>query len=157
MQPVDSRIDAIFRRKLLLFVLTSMLALVVGFFTFTPSQAMWVVIKTGAWFMSAVFAFWLWSLWKVSEDRKNWKWRREYWAPALLIVGGTMVSLVHEPYRFKVLNDELVLAGNSMRIHFEREIWTVSGAHSLDGTLYSVSGILDKRPFFFVFLVSLIH
>ena len=74
-----------------------------------------------------------------------------------LAVGGSVILLVHEPYGFKILMDEVVLLGTSMMMHFENVALVPGTAHDLDGYFALLEGYLDKRPLFFPFLLTLLH
>ncbi len=74
-----------------------------------------------------------------------------------LVVGGSVILLVHEPYGFKILMDEVVLLGTSMMMHFENAVLVPGRAHDLVGYFALLDGYLDKRPLFFPFLLTLLH
>lgn len=58
---------------------------------------------------------------------------------------------------FKITMDEYVLASTSMHMHLEKEVFTASRGYEVNGVFYLLGGYLDKRPYFFAFLVSLVH
>ena len=58
---------------------------------------------------------------------------------------------------FKITMDEFVLASTSMQMHLEKEVLTASRAYEVNGVYYLLGGYLDKRPYFFAFIVSLVH
>jgi hypothetical protein len=53
--------------------------------------------------------------------------------------------------------DELMLAGTSMSMHFERTVLTPFRGNNIHGVFVIVEGMMDKRPLFFPFLVSILH
>ena len=65
--------------------------------------------------------------------------------------------LVHESFGFKIVMDELMLAGTSMDMHFSREVLTPFRGTDIHGTYVIVEGMMDKRPLFFPFLESILH
>ena len=73
---------------------------------------------------------------------------------AALIVG--IYFLLQETF-FKITMDEVVLASTSMHMHLEKEVFTVSRGYEVNGVFHILGGYLDKRPYFFAFIVSLVH
>lgn len=148
-------------KQLVLLVLTTLLALVGGFVTFPPSQAQFVVSTLGPWVMLATFIAFVVSLYRIG--RASWaspdfKTLLGALGPELATVAvcGTLL-LVHEPHGFKVLADEFVLLDTSRNLHYEREFFTPVRAHNVAGNLVEMGGVIDKRPFFFAFVLSLVH
>jgi len=75
----------------------------------------------------------------------------------LSIIGVSTLTMIHQPFGFKTVMDEIVLTGTSRQMHLDREPLTPHRA--LYGRNYLVvsNSYLDKRPVFFPFLVSLVH
>ena len=146
-------------RRLLLLGLNGLLAVVVGFFTLTPDQSLHAVIYGGYWAMLALTVLFVWSLFRIArQDGVDWgillvtpRW------PALLVIVGGMVLLVHEAYGFKILMDEAMLLGTSMTMHIDKTALVPMRGNDLQGAFQLLAGQLDKRPLFQPFLVSLLH
>ena len=68
-----------------------------------------------------------------------------------------LIPLVQEPSGYKVIYDEIILTGSAQQMHFEREMHTPLRGYTINGVFYILGSFLDKRPFFFPFLVSLMH
>lgn len=151
--------EVILVKRLVLFILITLFALVAGFLTFQPLTAIYIVSKGGYWVILITTVWLAYVFFKIikSVDVVGIVFRRTHRLPIVLMGLGVVLFLVNEPIRYKVLNDELVLAGNSMRLHFDREFLTLGSAHSINGSLLSINGNVDKRPLFFVFVVSLVH
>jgi hypothetical protein len=146
-------------RRALAFLGCAILAVMIGFVAVSPSRALWVMTFGGYWMMLALFALWLVSLWRVN-DRDLAAWKREFAAPRwpwLVIMVGWLVLLVHDPFGFKILMDEAMLAGTSMSMHFEKIALVPMRGHDIQGAFELLGGQLDKRPLFQPFLVSLLH
>lgn len=86
----------------------------------------------------------------------RWRRRPNPW-PALAIAGMTLLCVIAEAPRFKVLYDEFVLQATAMHIHLTREISTTVRAYEINGVFVPIENYLDKRPYFFAYLLSLVH
>jgi hypothetical protein len=74
------------------------------------------------------------------------------------IVGlGGVVLIVHEAFGFKIVMDEIMLLGTSMSMHFDKTVLTPVRGNDIQGTFMILDGMMDKRPLFFPFLVSVLH
>ena len=146
-------------RHFLLFLLSGLLALVLGFFTVTPGQAMQLMIYGGYWIMLFITILFGWSLAQLSRgEMKGWfaAFSTPRW-PLLAILGCTVVLLVHEAYGFKILMDEVMLLGTSMSMHLEKMALVPMRGNDVQGAFQILGGELDKRPLFQPFLVSVLH
>ncbi|MBI2516136.1 MAG: glycosyltransferase family 39 protein [Opitutae bacterium] len=146
-------------RRLILWALCALLALVLGFFTLTSDQAMRAVIFGGYWVILLLTVLFAWSLIRVVRTQLS-GWGALYsaprWPAALVLVCG-MVLLVHEAYGFKILMDEVMLLGTSMSMHFEKAALVPMRGNDIQGAFQLLNGQLDKRPLFQPFLVSTLH
>ena len=146
-------------RRLQLLGLVALLAIVLGFFSFSASNALAIVTSGGYWAIMGTTVWFVWSLWPLARESRPWlkltgptAWR----IPALILVCG-LVLLVHETYGFKILMDEVMLLGTSMGMHFDKHPLVPVRAHDLQGAFQLLDGRLDKRPLFQPFLVSVLH
>jgi hypothetical protein len=147
------------RRRLLLLALTSLAALQIGFATFTPLQGALILRYCGYPLIALTFFAWLGTLWRlrpnsqavgtwvVGEGRAVLVWA------ALL----TLLGVVTAPYLYKILYDEAVIQGTATTMHWHREVGAIGRAYFYEGALQILQPYLDKRPYFFPFLVSLVH
>jgi hypothetical protein len=142
-------------RRCWLFILSTLIAIVLGFLVIPDPVAMTVVSRAGFWVVFIAFGIWAWSLWKTLALAMR--------APALdwvsiaVIVIGGVVLLSHEQFGFKIVMDELMLLGTSMSMHLDKMVLTPVRGNDIQGAFVIVEGIIDKRPLFFPFLVSLVH
>jgi len=146
-------------RRLQLLVLVALLAIVLGFFTFSASSALAIITTGGYWAMLGTAGWFAWSLLPLAKASKLWEKPREpaTWAiPGLILICG-LVLLVHETYGFKILMDEIMLLGTSMGMHFDKHPLVPVRGHDLQGAFQLLDGQLDKRPLFQPFLVSILH
>ncbi len=146
-------------RRLVLFLSSAALAVILGFVAFTPEQSLTLVIQGGYWAMLLLSLLFGWSLVKVSrETPTNWaEWKSKPRWPAVLIAGCGLLLLVHETYGFKILMDEVMLLGTSMNMHFDKTALVPMRGHDIQGAFQLMAGQLDKRPLFQPFLVSVLH
>lgn len=139
-------------------LLSSAVAVVIGFMAVPDRHAITVVSRAGYWMVLAGFAGWLWSLREVFADaRAAIAGRRpDYAGPAVVAAGG-LVLLVHEAFGFKIVMDELMLLGTSMSMHLDRLVLTPLRGNDIQGAFEILEGVVDKRPLFFPFLLSAVH
>jgi len=145
-------------RRIWLFLLSGALAVVLGFFAIPAGRAITLVSETGYWFELVAFALFLRALWLTfREDLQALPWRKPDWLSVALIAVAGVVLLVHETFGFKILMDEFMLLGTSMSMHFDRVVLTPIRGNDIQGAFVIMDGIMDKRPLFFPFLLSLLH
>lgn len=133
-------------------------AVVVGRWILTDAQAAWGVVHVGYWLMLVTLILFTRAGWRLA--RAGWsRWqpgRADLGALALVLaVSGLWAA--HERHGFKILADEVLLLGTSMGIHYDREIGYPARAADATGPLQLSLKVLDKRPYFFPFLVSVAH
>ena len=137
-------------RRLVLLILTAALAVILGFWTFTPEQSLQAVIYGGYWAMLLLTLLFGWSLLKLTRDSRSElaTWRdRPRW-PAGLILGCGLLLLMHETFGFKILMDEVMLLGTSMSMHLDKTALVPMRGHDIQGAFQLMAGQLDKRPLF---------
>lgn len=145
-------------RQVWLLLLLGLLTLVVGRWTLGPGDAIPVVVRGGYWVMLVAFGLFARALWRLArEGWATWRPGRADAAALALVVACNGVWLAHEKPGFKILADEVLLLGTSMGLHYEREVAFPVRATDVQGPLQFPERQLDKRPFFFPFLVSLLH
>jgi hypothetical protein len=147
------------RPRLLLFLLCGVLALAAGYLLVGPIAAGHLIIGWGYYYVLGVFsAFAFYALRVLRERRQVWAgWlRRPGWAGAAL-AGGLVFAVWSEPFKHKILFDEYVIQGTAYEMHVTKQVSTILRAYEINGTWLSIDTFLDKRPYFFPFLVSLLH
>ena len=145
-------------KRVWLFLLTGALAVALGFFAIPSRAAITLVSDTGYWFELAAFILFLRALWLTfRDDLKALHWRQLDWLSVAIVLLGGVVLLVHETFGFKIIMDEIMLLGTSMSIHFDRTVLTPIRGNDIQGAFVILDGIMDKRPLFFPFLLSLFH
>ena len=146
------------KRNLVFLCISGGLAVALGFLVFSPSQALDLIRLCGYWLMAGTAILFFVSL--VRYYLPRWSARSGEpidWLRWVLVIVATGLLVVHEPFGFKVLMDELVLSATSMGFHLHREVFTALQTHNFDGAYVTLGGIVDKRPYFFPFLVSVLH
>jgi hypothetical protein len=147
-------------RRLLLFILSALLAVVLGFVVVPADRALNGVIYGGYWAMLllvvlAGFAFL--RLARAAGPGRLAALREAPRWPVLLVAGCGTLLLVHETYGFKILMDEVMLLGTSMSMHLDKTAVVPMRGHDIQGAFQLMAGQLDKRPLLQPFLVSLLH
>ena len=74
-----------------------------------------------------------------------------------VIAAGTLFGVWSDSFRHKILYDEFVIQGTAYVMHATKQVSTVLRAYNIFGTWLPIDFYLDKRPYFFPFLVSLLH
>lgn len=155
----DSALGLLLRdRRVWLLLLSSLLAIALGFLVIPDALAIKLVSKAGFWIVLLTFALFLQALWRTFRpDLAAFDRRSLDWASVGVVTAGGIILLVHEPIGFKILMDEVMLLGTSMSMHFDKTVLTPIRGSDFQGTFVILEGIMDKRPLFFPFLASLIH
>lgn len=152
--PGDSRV------RLGLFGVVAVASVAIGFLAFDVGHARWYVEHYGYYTISLTFAWALFAWWRVrAELRRELEavTVRERGQAVAAIVACTAIALLTVPITYKVLYDEMVLQATAWNLHYFREVSTVLRAYWIDGVFFPLDSYLDKRPFFFAYLVSLLH
>lgn len=152
-------LDAAARKRLLLFGLSGLLAVVAGWISVTPRQAENLITNGGYYYMLGLFGLFVFYAVRLARARREaWTdWLRRPGWPALVIAGATAFALWSDTFQHKVLFDEYVLQATAFHMHVTKEIGTVIRAYDFNGTWLPIDTFLDKRPYFFTFLLSLVH
>lgn len=141
-----------------LFVLSALLALFLGFVAVSDAAAIVFVSKAGFWMVLVAFVLFLRALWiTYSTDLRGIRWRAFDWVSVGVVALGGTVLLVHETFGFKIVMDEIMLLGTSMAMHFDKTVHTPMRGSDIQGVYQILDGMMDKRPLFFPFLVSIVH
>ena len=153
----------VWRRLLWLLVLGG-LAAGVGFAAFSARQSGILIEHGGYYALAGIFGWWCWAVADLvrssAPSRLEW-WRarinREAVQSLILIAVLTLIAVFTVPRMYKILFDEVVIQSTAWNLHMEREVGAVNRAFEVDGLMRSFETYLDKRPYFFPFLVSLLH
>ena len=145
-------------KRVWLFLLSGALAVLIGFFAIPGAMAIVFVSDTGYWFELVAFLIFVWALWQAfRDDLRMFRWRSLDWATVAIIALSGVVLLVHETFGFKIVMDEIMLLGTSMSMHFDKAVLTPTRGNDIQGAFVILDGLMDKRPLFFPFLLSLLH
>ena len=110
--------------------------------------AMWVLVGPGlgiAWRQRARLPL---ALGRLREEPR-WVW--------LVLSALALLTLVHEPRLTKINYDEHVLLSISRSMHLEQKAAWVAEAKLIGGSVVPTALIVDKRPVFYPFVLSLVH
>jgi hypothetical protein len=146
------------RARIVLFALIAALACRLGFWTFPPQVAIYLVQDYGYAVMLGTFGLFVWSVVRlICWDKVAKSWHAGGWKIVLLVVAASAVLHIQEPHGFKVVNDEILQLSTSQRMHFSREAQMVQRGYELGSNFELMQGELDKRPLLFPFLISILH
>ncbi|PTX95541.1 hypothetical protein [Opitutus sp. ER46] len=145
-------------RRVWLLALLAGLTLVVSRYSLPPDAAVKTVVKGGYWALLVVLGYFGFALARViRETWRERRWGRVDAAVLAMILAAGSVLLAHERYGYKILADELLLAGTSMGMHYERDVAYPVRGTDVQGPFQITQNVIDKRPFFYPFLVALAH
>ncbi|MBL9212511.1 MAG: glycosyltransferase family 39 protein [Opitutaceae bacterium] len=147
------------RPALWLFAACAIAAVVVGFKLVTPAQAEKLIVRGGYYYILGVFALWLYFSSRVLATRRAlWTaWLRRPGLVGLALAAAAGFALWSDMFAHKVLFDEYVLQGTAWHMHLTKEVGTPLRAYDFAGTWLVIDTFLDKRPYFFSFLIALLH
>jgi hypothetical protein len=151
------------RVRLGLFGFAAVVAVYLGFIGIEVRAAETFIKQGGYYFMLLTVVWWAISLGRLGADErradpgKNRWATAEKWAVAVVIMLLLVATLGLESLRSKVLYDEYVLQSTAYNMHHFREVATMVRGYDFLGTFVSTDNYLDKRPYFYPFLISLAH
>ncbi len=147
------------RRRAVLFLFSGGLAFAGGFLLVKPVRAERLIVAGGYYYILGVCVLLVAFGCRVAVARRHvglaWL-RRPGWVGVALLAA-TLFVIWSDTFRHKVLFDEYVLQGTAWHMHATKEIGTPIRAFDINGTWLAIDTFLDKRPYFFTFLVSLAH
>ncbi len=147
------------RRMGLLFALSGAAALGAGYLAVTPITAGHLIIACGYYYILGVFCLFVFYALRLARSRPGvWRgWLRRPGAAGGAIALGTLLGVWSDSFKHKILYDEFVIQGTAYVMHATKQVSTILRAYNLWGTWQPIDFYLDKRPYFFPFLVSLVH
>lgn len=149
-----------FPLRLALFGLLAVVSVYFGFVAHDVAEARTLVTRCGYYTIALTF---VWAVVAIARLVPGWwrtapAWpRREGVGVGLTVVALTLIAAATVPYTYKVLYDEFVLQNTALNLHQLREVGTTVRGYEIEGGFTALGAYLDKRPFFFAFLVSLLH
>lgn len=145
--------------QLLLLVGSVLLACSLGFAMFDSTAAIQLVQHGGYWLILLTFLLLLLNLYQRVRARTMEAWlpRKQWRLPAGYVLICTALLLTMQPSGYKITMDEPVLAATALQMHLEKEVMAVARAYEVNGVFSLLGGYVDKRPYFFPFLASLLH
>ena len=153
------------RRRVLLTLASACAAIYVGFVAVKPAQAQTLVNDYGYYLITFTLGWFVVHLVRLARESAAtagppgwsvWLQPSRRWA-VLAIVGSGILCVIAEAPREKIIYDEYVLQATAMQIHFTRKVSTLVQGYDLNGVFLPTQYYLDKRPYFFALLLSLVH
>jgi hypothetical protein len=144
--------------KLIIVIFAAALVLAARFFIINPPTGKELLIKYGYWAIAMTFVGLAALLARQLPGKDEfWKLCKAHRAGLLCVLLAGIYFQINEPRRFKILFDEFAISGVARNMHFDREATFPERTHYFDGRLIVMESELDKRPFFFPFIISLVH
>jgi len=143
----------------MLFALCAVLAAYLGYFAIPTIQAGHLIINFGYYYILGVFSLFVYYAVRFARSRSAvWKgWLARPGLAGMAIIGGTLFGVWSDSFHHKILYDEFVIQGTAFVMHSTKQVSTILRAYNIFGTWLPIDFYLDKRPYFFPFLVSLLH
>jgi hypothetical protein len=159
--PVILRLGQRSDLRLAAFGLSAVASVYLGFFGVSVTRAESLVEHGGYYVLLLAFALFLHSLWRAFRERR-FAFESALTRRQLLVVIATvgvlsLFAIKAEPARSKILNDEFVLQSTAFNMHYFRDVAMVTRGYDIEGLFISTNNYLDKRPYFYPLLVSLVH
>src|SRR5688572_27645455 len=147
------------RGKLVLFLTSAFAAVLLGFVLVSPDLGGRLITRGGYYYILCIFAAWLFFAWRVAKSLQvdRGPWLRRHWAIIGFLIAATAFAVWTDSFSHKLLFDDYVLQGTAWHMHVTKEIQTPVRAYDFAGTWLDINTFLDKRPYFFPFLLSLVH
>lgn len=146
-------------RRPLLFGLCGVLAVYAGCFAVTSITAGHLIIAWGYFYILGVFSLFIFYALRIARSRaevvRGWLRRPGIGGVAILL--GVLFAVWSDSFKHKILFDEFVIQGTAYTMHATKQVSTIIRAYNIAGTWVLIDPFLDKRPYFFPFLVSLVH
>jgi len=83
--------------------------------------------------------------------------RREWLFACLCVAGGGWLLFAHADFEYKIAMDEYILASTARNMHETREVVATSRVEGFGNQYQAADVFVDKRPWFYPFVVSVLH
>lgn len=143
--------------KLGILALSSIITLGVSLFLVDPRNAQILISKAGYWVMLVTFVTFIYLLVKAFKRARHPRHLKGHIPGVIIIIIAGIFVQLHHPRMFKIANDEYVLAVVAKHMHEQRTVYVQARAHFLNGDVQWMNGFVDKRPYFFPFIISILH
>lgn len=148
--------------RLGLFGLSGVGAVYLGFLACPVTAAEDFVKRGGYYVMLAAFGLFMHALWRLRctapvTEPSSPLTRGQVGLVMGVVVLLSVVAIGAEPFQSKILNDEFVLQSTAFNMHYFRDVATMVRGYDIQGVFLSTDNYMDKRPYFYPFVVSLAH
>ncbi|MEM7789895.1 MAG: glycosyltransferase family 39 protein [Verrucomicrobiota bacterium] len=145
--------------KAIIFCFFALVSFYLGFFAFEVKTAV-NFARHGDYWLFLGLTVWIAVLLLKTTDLSSIRTRlfdRNIQIASLIVFLGWAYLQVHEIKEYKTMIDEPMQVGASMMMHQHREAASPIQVHRLNGSPEIIDSVVDKRPQYFPFLVSLVH
>ncbi len=146
--------------RLALFGCSALAAVYLGFIGIPIRVAEDLVKRGGYYLMLASVALFVRAWWRSRSGgsiHREPLTKSQWWIAVAAIGLLSFMAIMAEPYCSKILNDEFVLQSTAFNMHFFRDVATMVRGYEIQGVFVPTDNYLDKRPYFYPFVVSLLH
>lgn len=146
------------RLRLSCLLLSAVSAFGSGFILLSPAAAERLIVQGGYFYILGVFSLGLLLAARVVKSRLRRGVPDALRGPGLAVAAACAAfAVLSDDFRHKVLFDEYVIQGTAWQMHAAKEVGVPLRAYDIAGSWTAIDASLDKRPYFFAFLVSLLH
>jgi len=132
----------------------------VGISVFFPLGSAYQALRGGAYFFCAallVLFLVLLVSYVIRMPRPALRWPRGSLIAIVVITVVHAIQLVNVPNALRVMDDEGAILATALAFYEEKELYAADKGYWINGEFEIVAATLDKRPFFYAFLISLVH
>jgi hypothetical protein len=138
-----------------LLVASCLAAVLIGFIWVPAQVGANLITKCGYYYILSVFAGWVLLMRRVvSAQQISWS---DYRVVVVVLLGATAFAVWTDSFNHKLLFDDYVLQGTAWHMHVTKEVATPIRSYDISGSWLDINTFLDKRPYFFPFLLSAVH
>jgi hypothetical protein len=139
-------------------LLSSVAAVAAGFLLVSPAMAERLIVQGGYYHVLALTGLGLLLAARVVAARFRGSPPPAGWVWGLVLAAACgAFAAASDEFRHKILFDEYVIQGTAWQMHAAKEVGVPLRAYEIAGTWTAIDTSLDKRPYLFPFLVSLLH
>lgn len=147
--------------KLIILFIVAAAAVFIGKWGWSDQHAVHLFAVSGYWFITVNcigFVYFLYESFRKSIAHRIVDFDWKHLLTALIIVGGSVLFVSgFEPAGFKTVMDEHMIASTSQGLHLKREATVSMRLDYVNDRPVLMDSLVDKRPIFFPYLVSVVH
>ena len=144
--------------KIIIGILSCLVALLLPYVILSSSECVHLVRYYGYWGIAFTFICFLYFLFRRLAAPSIWRqWLLAHRWGLISALAVTVFFQAHEKHEMKILFDEFVINLTAMEMHHYQEAAGTTVTHHYQGYSFPTKKMVDKRPIFFPFVLSLVH